>query len=64
MFDLDDSLTAVMDRVDELRANQTEPLGAPANPAHAQHLKNELARLLRQIEEYGPTQGLREVARL
>ena len=64
MFDLEDSLTAVMDRVDELRANQTEPLGLPANLAQAQQLKNELARLLRQIAAHGPTPGIREIARL
>jgi hypothetical protein len=64
MFDLEESLTAVMDRVDELRANQTEPLGLPLDLAHARQVKNEIARLLRQIAAHAPTPGLREVARL
>ncbi|MCL5994812.1 MAG: hypothetical protein M1546_02010 [Chloroflexi bacterium] len=64
MFDLDETLTAVMDCVDELRDNQAEPLGLPADPARAHALKRRIAGLLGEIASAGPTPGLREIARL
>jgi hypothetical protein len=50
MFDLDDCLTAVMNRVDELRANQSEPLGLPVDALKAHQLKDELAALMWPIQ--------------
>jgi hypothetical protein len=64
MFDLDEILTAVMDRAGELRDNQTEPLGAPADPARAKELKQQIAALLGEIAANAPMPGLREIARL
>jgi hypothetical protein len=64
MFDLDEILTAVMDGVDELRDNQTEPLGLPSDPARARELKQRIAELLGEIAANAPTPGLREIARL
>jgi len=64
VFDLDEALTAVMDLVDELRDNQTEPHGAPADPARDRDLRQRIAGLLEQIQAHAPTPGLREIARL
>lgn len=64
MFDLDETLTAVMDLVDELRDNQTEPLGLPADAERDRLLRQQIAGLLAQIEAHAPTVGLREIARL
>lgn len=64
MFDLDETLTAVMDLVDELRDNQTEPSGLPADAARDRALRAQIADLLSRIEAHAPTPGLREIARL
>ena len=64
MFDLDETLTAVMDLVDELRDNQTEPFGQPADAARDGELRQRIAHLLGDIQTQAPTPGLQEIARL